>query len=103
MNSSLRKEDETDDDGYRFVRFYDGEKLMEKQSYRPDGSLMDKVVYEWDEKLSCRLPARWKVFSQEGRLESSCEHIGFNEAGSPQEGIMYDSEGRETHRTKLKR
>jgi len=103
MNSAnFRREEDLDEDGYRFVRFYDGEMLMEKQSYRPDGTLTSKVVYEWDLTVSQRSPVRWKAFDQNGNLENSVEHVGFDEAGSPEEGVMYDPEGREIHRVQLR-
>jgi hypothetical protein len=102
MSPNLRKVDDIDNDGWRFIYYYDEDRLMEKQSYRPDGVLSGKAVYEWDLSVSRRSPVRWKACDKDGKLENSSEHIGFDEAGSPEEGVLYDAEGNEVYRVLLR-
>jgi len=102
MKPNILKQEEIDEDGYKFVHYYQGKDLVKKQSYRPNGSLIEEIQYEWDKAISATLPIKWRVFDEFGHVKNTCVALEFDERGIHKIVAWYDAEGKESFRQQLK-
>jgi hypothetical protein len=78
-----------DEDGYKFVDYYEGQRCVRKSSYRPDGTLINDVFYKFNERDEC---LSWEVYNSSNQLVNRFEFT-FNPDGTRKDVIMYNTDG----------